>query len=238
VGDPAAPEDHPEGGAPFGALRRVNPMAIPADQLRPWKQLERDALSCTACPLHESRTKVVFGDGDPDAELMLIGEAPGRNEDLMGRPYAGAAGNILDNFLSDAGLDRQDCYLTDLVMCRPPSRRQPTAEEIEAHLPFLIEQIAHVRPRVIVAFGPLVAAVLLRRPIPLDKVAGYRFDVFDGVTLIPTYRPVDAMKGDARALTAIKRDVAAAKAVLDGRLSTGAEALAEARARQQEGTDG
>lgn len=216
---------------------RVNPMTLDPDQLRTWKQLERDALSCTRCALHESRTKVVFGGGDPEADLMLIGEAPGRNEDLMGKPYAGAAGNILDNFLGEVGMSRDEVYVTDLVMCRPPDQRAPRPEEIEAHLPFLIEQIAHVRPRVIVAFGELVASVLLRRPIPLDKVAGYRFDVFDGVTLIPTYRPVQAMKGDARALTSIRRDIAAARAVLDGRLSTGAEALAEARARQ-EGADG
>lgn len=235
MGHPPVPVEPPQGSFAFGGGRRPNPMTIPEDQLRTWKQLERDARACTDCPLHESRTKVVFGDGALDADLMLIGEAPGRNEDLVGRPYAGAAGNILDNFLTDAGLDRRDCYVTNLVMCRPPSQRKPTPEEIEAHLPYLIEQIAHVRPRVIVALGDLVASVLLRRPIPLDKVAGYRFDVFDGVTLIPTHRPVDAMKGDARALTAIRRDVAAAKAVLDGRLSTGAEALAEARARREAG---
>jgi uracil-DNA glycosylase family 4 len=219
-------------GATIPRTMQTNPMALDPAQLRPWKQLERDALSCTKCPLHESRTKVVFGDGDPDADLMLVGEAPGRHEDLSGRPYAGAAGNILDKFLGDAGLDRGDCYITDLVMCRPPDQRKPRPDEIEAHLPYLIEQIAHVRPKVIVAFGELVASVLLRRHIPLAKVSGYRFDAFDGVTVIPTHRPVDAMKGDPRALTSIRRDIAAAKAVLDGRLSTGAQALAEARARQ------
>lgn len=213
-------------------------MTIDPAQLRPWKQLERDARSCTDCRLHESRTKVVFGEGDLEADLMFIGEAPGRSEDLTGRPFAGAAGNILDNFLGDNGIAREDVYVTDLVMCRPPQGRRPVADEIEAHMPYLAEQIAHVRPRVIVAFGELVASVLMGRPIPLDRVAGYRFDVFDGVTMIPTYRPTEAMKGSARALTSIKRDVATAKAVLEGRIPSGADLLAEARARQASQSDG
>jgi uracil-DNA glycosylase family 4 len=212
----------------------TNPLAIDPDELRPWKQLERDARSCTACPLHESRSKVVFGEGDPEADLMLVGEAPGRSEDLVGRPFEGASGNILDNFLSAAGLTREEVFVTDLVMCRPPSGRRPTPDEIEAHWPWLAEQIAHVRPRVIVAFGELVASSLLRRHLPLERVSGYRFDVFDGVTLIPTYLPAEAVKGSARALTAIQRDVATAKAVLDGRLATGAEIAAEARARRDD----
>ncbi|MBW3659238.1 MAG: uracil-DNA glycosylase [Actinobacteria bacterium] len=209
-------------------------MSVDPARLRPWKQLERDARSCTDCRLWESRSKVVFGEGDVDADLMFVGEAPGRSEDLTGRPFAGAAGNILDNFLGDVGLTRDEVYVTDLVMCRPPQGRRPSADEIEAHMPYLAEQIAHVRPRVIVAFGELVAAVLAGRPLPLERVAGYRFDVFDGVTLIPTYRPTEAVKGSARALTAIKRDVATAKAVLDGRIATGADLLAEARARQSQ----
>ncbi|MBW3620309.1 MAG: hypothetical protein KY461_08695, partial [Actinobacteria bacterium] len=81
----------------------TNPMTIDPAELRPWKQLERDARSCTACRLHESRSRVVFGDGNLDADLMFIGEAPGRSEDLVGRPFTGAAGNILDNFLGDVG---------------------------------------------------------------------------------------------------------------------------------------
>lgn len=211
----------------------TNPLELDPERLRTWKELERDALSCTKCALHESRTKVVFGAGDRDADLMLIGEAPGRNEDLSGKPFAGGAGNILDNFLAEAGMDRQDVYVTDLVMCRPPDQRAPLPGEIEAHLPYLVEQIAHVRPRVIVAFGELATSVLMRRHVPLERVAGYRLDIFDGVTLIPTYRPAHAVKGDARALKAIKRDMVTAKAVLDGRLPTGAELAAEARARRE-----
>lgn len=211
-----------------------NPLAVDPAELRPWKELERDARSCTACRLHESRTRVVFGDGDPEADLMFVGEAPGRSEDLVGRPFTGASGNILDNFLAAAGMDRADVYVTDLVMCRPPQGRSPLPDEIETHWPWLAAQIAHVRPRVIVAFGELVASALLRRHVPLDRVAGYRFDVFDGVTLIPTYRPAEAVKGSARALTAIQRDVAAARAVLEGRIPSGAEIAAEARARRDD----
>lgn len=211
----------------------ANPLTLDPERLRSWKELERDALGCTRCRLSESRTKVVFGGGDRDADLMLIGEAPGRNEDLSGKSFAGATGNILDNFLAEAGMDRQDVFVTDLVMCRPPKQRTPQPDEIERCLPYLVEQIALVRPRVIVAFGELVTSVLMRRHVPLDRVAGYRLDIFDGVTLIPTYRPSVAVKGSARALSHIKRDMVTAKAVLDGRLPTGADLAAEARARRE-----
>lgn len=202
-----------------------------AQRLRTWRELERDAHDCTRCALHESRTHVAFGDGDPDADLMLIGQAPRRPEDLQGKPFCGAAGNLIDNCLTDAGLARADCYLTDLVKCRPPGDRRPERAEIEQCSAYLRQQIARVRPRVIVALGELATAVLLRRRLPLERVAGYRLDL-EGITLIPTYHPTTAIQGAPSAVAAIRRDLLAAKAVLDGRLSTGAEAMADWRARE------
>lgn len=209
-----------------------NPMRVEAARLRTFKQLERDAVACTACALHRDRTKVVFGEGSTQSDLMLIGEAPGRHEDLQGKPFVGAAGNLIDNLLADAGLGREDCYITNLVKCHPPGNRQPARDEIEACWGFLFEQIAHVRPSVIVTLGELPTSVLLRRRLPLAKVAGYRFDVFDGVTLVPTFAPAAALRGNAQALAAIRRDFTVAKAVLDGRLATGAEAMADVRDRR------
>lgn len=207
------------------------PRTASPPHVRPWRDLERDAAGCTRCGLHESRTKVAFGDGDPDADLMLVGQAPRGPEDLAARPFSGAVGNLVDNCLADAGLSRAECYLTDVVKCRPPGDRLPEPDEVELCSPYLREQIAHVRPRVIVSLGEFATAVLLRRRLPIERVAGYRLDL-DGITLIPTYHPTAAIRGTPAAVAAIARDLMAARAVLDGRLATGAEALADWRARE------
>lgn len=212
----------------------TNPMALSGDDVRSWRELERAATGCTLCRLCEDRTKVVFGDGPQDAEVMVIGDAPGRTEDLLGRPFVGAAGNLLDNLLLDAGFDREAVYVTTMVKCHP-RHQAPDQDVVDACSPYLVEQIAHVRPRVIITLGPVVASLLLRRPVPLDRVAGFRFDVFDGVTLVPTHHPATVIKGNQSAVASIRRDLMTARAVLDGRLSTGAEAMAELRARQDDG---
>jgi uracil-DNA glycosylase family 4 len=209
----------------------VTPLTVDADALRPWKQLRADADGCTRCDLASHRSSVVFGTGPEDADLFVLGIAPGRQEDVQGIPFLGAAGNVLTNALNDAGLERDEVYITNLVKCHPPDTRPPRRDEVEACWGYLFEQIAHVRPRVVVTLGELPLAVLTQGRLPLSKVAGYRLDVFDGVTLVPTHSPADAVKGSTLALEAIRRDVATAKAVLDGRLSTGREAVAEALAR-------
>lgn len=200
----------------------ANPFALDPDELRPWSQLEKQALSCTRCALHESRTKVVFGDGNPDADLMIIGEGPGRHEDLQGRPFAGASGNVLDNMLAEAGLNRDDCYIANVIKCRPPGQRDPEREEIESCMPYLLEQMAHVRPRVIVTLGSFATRLVLRRSVPIAKIAGYRFEVFGGTILVPTFHPAAALRGHPQAVVALRRDLRTAKAVLDGRLAGGA----------------
>lgn len=204
-----------------------NPFDVPAEQLRPLRQVEEEALACTRCALAETRTKVVFGAGPVDAELFILGAAPGRHEDVQGAPLLGAAGNVITNALAAVGLSRDDCYTTQLVKCHPPSARVPEFAEVDACSSYLFEQIAHLRPRVILALGELPTWFLLRKRLPLAKIAGYRLDVFDGVTLVPTYDPVQAVRGSTQAMAAIRRDVAVAKAVLDGRLATGAEAMAD-----------
>ena len=195
--------------------------------------MARSRRAATAAPLCrlEDRTKVVFGDGAQDADVVVLGDAPGRTEDLLGQPFVGAAGNLLDNLLLDAGFDRDDVYVTTLVKCHPRGRG-PRPEVVDACSPCLVEQLANLRPKVIVTLGPVATALLLRRPVPLDKVAGFRFDVFDGVTLMPTHHPATVIKGNQHVVAAIRRDLMTARAVLDGRLSTGAEAMAELRARR------
>jgi uracil-DNA glycosylase family 4 len=211
----------------------TNPLALPSDAVRSWRELERTAADCTLCRLCEDRTKVVFGDGAQDADVVVVGDAPGRTEDLLGRPFVGAAGNLLDNLLLDAGFDRDDVYVTTVVKCHPRTEA-PDRDVVDACSPYLVEQLAHLRPRVIITLGPVATGLLLQRPVPLDKVAGFRFDVFDGVTLVPTHHPATVIKGNQAVVASIRRDLMTARAVLEGRLSTGAEAMAELRARAEE----
>jgi uracil-DNA glycosylase len=213
---------------------RVTTQQTPAAQAqrRIVRELERAIRGCTACGLHRERTTPVVGEGPLDARLMIVGSKPRRHEDLQGRPFAGATGNVLDHALTGAGIGRDDVYLTTIVKCRPSDDRAPSREEVEACGVHFREQLRIIEPEVIVALGAFATSVLLGRPIPLERVAGYRLDVFQGVTLVPTYHPADAVRGVPQAAAALRRDLTAAKAVLDGRLPTGAETLAELRARQ------
>lgn len=217
------------------SLEDTNPLDLTQRDLRSWRELERTAAACTDCRLSDCRTKVVFGDGDQSADVVVIGDAPGRTEDLLGRPFVGAAGNLLDNLLGEAGFERDKVYVTTVVKCHPRDEA-PDADVVDACSPYLIEQLGHLRPRVIITLGPVATGLILRRRIPLEKVAGFRFDVYDGVTLVPTYHPASVIKGNQTVVASIRRDFMTAKAVLDGRLSTGAEAMAELRARSEHAT--
>jgi uracil-DNA glycosylase len=210
------------------AQHRVDPVAA----RRAVRDLQRRVTACTDCGLAAGRRTPVVGEGPLDARLMIVGSAPGRHEDLQGRPFAGASANVLDHALAAAGLTRDEVYLTTIVKCRPPDDRAPTRDEVVACLQHLHEQIDLVRPEVIVALGSFVTSVLLRRPVSVERVAGYRLDVFQGTTLVPTYHPMDAVRGVSQAGASLRRDLTAAKAVLDGRLPTGAQTLAELRSRQ------
>lgn len=169
--------------------------------------------------------------GPDAADLMIVGAVPGRHEDLHGRPVAGASANVLDHALRGAGFDPAEVHVASVVRCRPADDRTPSRGEVLACLPHLEDQVTLVAPRVVVALGGAVASVLLGRPVSLARVAGYRLDLGRGITLIPTHLPADAVRGDPQAATAIGRDLRAAKAVLDGRLRTGEQTLADARAR-------
>lgn len=199
--------------------------------LRSWNVLLREASTCELCALHESRSRVVFEDGNREAGLVLIGEAPGRHEELQGRSFVGAVGNLLDNLLAENELTREDVYLTTLVKCRPPTNRDAENVEIETCSPYLREQLAHVQPKVVVALGERVTTFLLRRKAPIHRIAGYRFP-FLGGTLIPTYDPATALRGNPHAMSTLKRDLRTAKGVLDGRVAPAQEALAELREGQ------
>ncbi|MEM3648874.1 MAG: uracil-DNA glycosylase [Thermoproteota archaeon] len=162
----------------------------------------KQASRCTRCRLSETRTNVVFGDGDLKASVMLIGEAPGFNEDREGRPFVGQAGKFLnEKLLKTAGLERSSVYVTNVVKCRPPGNREPADDEIEACFPYLSVQIRFIRPRVIVTLGNVATNTLFRKfnikPASMGSIHGKVFNVntlsYGSFKLIPSYHPATAL---------------------------------------------
>jgi uracil-DNA glycosylase family 4 len=143
---------------------------------------------CTRCKLASGRTNLVFGVGNPEAELMFVGEGPGADEDLQGEPFVGMAGQLLTRMIEAMGLDRRDVYIANVVKCRPPGNRNPEPDEIEACEPFLRAQIEAIGPRFIVALGKFAAQTLLRDPSPISRLRG-RWREYSGVKLMPTFHP-------------------------------------------------
>ena len=149
---------------------------------------------CTRCRLHEGRTHIVFGDGNPDADLMFVGEGPGENEDRRGLPFVGRAGALLTQMIEKGlGLQRSDVYICNLVKCRPPGNRTPLADEVATCSGFLDGQIAAVQPRVIVALGKPAASLLLGRDVRISKVRGTWHD-YHGIPLMPTFHPAYVLR--------------------------------------------
>jgi uracil-DNA glycosylase len=143
----------------------------------PLQQFCEEIKDCRKCRLSESRTNVVFGEGNPEAGIMFVGEAPGENEDLQNRPFVGAAGKILTDLLGRIGLKREDVYIANVIKCRPPENRNPQPDEIEACNPFLWKQIELIHPRVICTLGNFAAQTLLEKKVAITKVRGQYFQV-------------------------------------------------------------
>lgn len=152
------------------------------------ERLKREALSCRRCPLWKGRRKVVFGDGNENADLMIIGEAPGEEEDIQGIPFVGNAGKKLNEMLQEIGISREEVYITNVVKCHPPKNRDPQPSEIDACEPFLIRQIELIRPKLICALGRHAASTLLKTRSPLWRLRG-RFYDYHGIKLFVTYHP-------------------------------------------------
>ena len=158
----------------------------PADALR---LLEAEASVCTRCRLHQGRTTVVFGSGNPQADLVVIGEGPGAEEDLQGKPFVGRAGQLLTRMLESVGMDRErEVYICNLVKCRPPQNRNPEPDEITSCEPYLLGQFRAVGPKVICALGSFAAQSLLHTKEPISKLRG-RVHLYGTIPLIPTFHP-------------------------------------------------
>jgi len=170
------------------------------EKRKEYERLVGEISACTRCPLHATRKKPVPGEGPLDADVMVVGEAPGRREDETGRPFVGPAGRLLDALLVKAGLERGGVYITNVVKCRPPGNRDPTREEIAACLPYLRRQIRIIRPRVIIALGRHAGRTLYelagRRWRGMKAEHGVPLEVeIEGVrlTLVATYHPAAAL---------------------------------------------
>lgn len=151
-------------------------------------QIQADLGNCTRCKLHHSRTNIVFGEGNPNAEIMFIGEGPGETEDLQGRPFVGRAGQLLDKIIEAMGYKRADVYIANVVKSRPPNNRPPEQDEIAACSPFLFRQITAIQPKILVALGGTALKCLLGEEAKITKLRG-QFIEFRGIPLMPTFHP-------------------------------------------------
>jgi uracil-DNA glycosylase family 4 len=173
-----------------------------------------ETAGCTNCRLAQGRTQVVFGLGDPDSDLMFVGEAPGFHEDQQGYPFVGQAGKLLDKLLQGIGLTRENVYIANVIKCRPPGNRNPEPDEVEQCEPFLFRQIDTIKPKVIVALGKFAAQCLLRTNDPITRIRGREFKYRDAI-LIPTYHPAYLLRTPS-AKREVWADMKRVRAILRG----------------------
>ena len=159
---------------------------------------------CRKCPLDSSRNKTVPGNGNPDADLVFVGEAPGYNEDRQGLPFVGQAGRLLDRLLSNIGLSREDVFICNVIKCRPPKNRDPRPDEIEMCEDYLVRQLDILQPKVICALGRYAAQTLLRTSTGINRLRG-KFQNYHDIPLLPTLHPAAALHNESR-LPDIERD--------------------------------
>ena len=152
------------------------------------KGLQEELADCRRCKLSGERNNIVFGEGNPDARLMFIGEGPGREEDIQARPFVGDAGRLLTNLIVKLGLKREDVYIANIVKCRPPNNRNPEEDEIATCISFVKEQIDLIKPDIIVCLGRIAAHALLEVKIPISKLRG-NFTSYNGIPVMPTFHP-------------------------------------------------
>jgi len=171
------------------------------------------ALGCPRCGLAKTRTHVVFGEGSETADVMVVGEAPGQEEDRSGRPFVGRAGKLLDLVLLASGFRRDDVYICNVLKCRPPQNRNPQPDEVSACSPYLLRQVELVQPRVILAFGTFAAQTLLGTDVSIGKLRG-RTHQYRGVPLVPTYHPAACLRHPAWTRS-VWEDLQRARDVLD-----------------------
>lgn len=179
-----------------------------AQAVQTLRLLESEARICTACRLAQTRTQVVFGVGDPDAEVLLVGEAPGFNEDLQGEPFVGAAGQLLNRLLGEIGLSREEVYIANVLKCRPPNNRDPAQDEVDSCKDYLRAQITIIDPNVVVTLGNFATKLLMRTETGITRLRGRTYPWWQGRTLVPTYHPAAALRSGERLIGEMQSDFA------------------------------
>jgi len=195
-------------GIPVWRLRKRSQEQVPAlapepaqetaDEQQAWQQLEQEVANCTKCELYKTRTRAVFGVGNRRAEWMVIGEAPGRDEDAQGEPFVGRAGKLLNAMLEAMGFAREDVYIANILKSRPPKNRDPRPEEVAACEPYLKRQIGLINPKIILAVGRVAAQNLLKVDTPIGRLRGQRLEYPEPrVPLVVTYHPAYLLRSPA-----------------------------------------
>ena len=178
------------------------------------RQLRETALVCTRCPLAEGRTQVVFGVGDPEADLLFVGEGPGREEDLAGEPFVGRSGKLLDRLMAEEiGVTRSSCYIANVVKCRPPNNRNPAPAEIAACRPYLEAQIELIKPAVVVTLGNFATQLLLDTTDGIRRLRGSVYP-YGSAHLVPTYHPAYVLRAGGEAMAEMRADLVRAKRLM------------------------
>jgi len=158
-------------------------------------EVHKEVRGCTKCPLHQTRKNTVFGEGNVHADIMLIGEGPGRDEDELGRPFVGEAGQLLDKMLAAIDLTRNDVYIGNILKCRPPGNRDPKPEEAYECIGYLRAQVAMIRPKILVCLGRVASGYLLQRNVRITKERGIWQEV-KGFYIMPTYHPAALLRNE------------------------------------------
>jgi uracil-DNA glycosylase family 4 len=175
-------------GVPRAEAPPVREADSPRSKRPTLAEIREEMGDCQRCKLGRTRTNLVFGEGSPQARLMFVGEAPGAEEDLQGRPFVGEAGQLLNRMLNNLGLQREDVYIANILKSRPPGNRDPEPDEVAACLPFLIKQIESIRPKVIVTLGKIATNNLLNTNTQITKVRG-NWQKFKNIRVMPTFHP-------------------------------------------------
>ena len=194
-----------------------------------WEELQQSALRCTACDLGTTRTQVVFGSGPKNVRLVIIGEAPGAEEDRQGLPFVGRSGALLDRLLNSVGIARAEVYIANVIKCRPPDNRNPSALEIATCRPFLEAQLEFLRPEIIVPLGNFATRFILNTKVGITKLRGQVIDLPAGSTgtpphlravVIPVLHPAAVLRGGEAAFSRAQVDFAVIAQTLSSRLAS------------------
>ncbi len=191
---------------------------VPSTSVATLVGVRDEALQCQRCALAQGRTTVVFGEGNPHADLMVVGEGPGREEDLQGRPFVGRSGKLLDRLLlEEIGVRREAVYIANVVKCRPPGNRDPLPAEIDACRPWLEAQVALIGPTVVLTLGNFSTKLLLQTSDGIRRTRGRVYPWGStGAVLVPTYHPAAALRGGGEVLAEMRADFVRAKEALTG----------------------